>query len=76
MKNLEKDNNLSALEVEVMEVKLDKKIQNNKNYLPFGVNYMEIPEPIISSKINKDFYNITSVTFCTFKKIPLVDDAD
>ena len=45
------------------------------DYLPFGINYMEIPEPI-GREPNANVYDVTSVTFCTFRGIPLVDDPD
>ena len=45
-----------------------------RDYLPFGVQYLESPEPI--GYTNKDTLGYTSVTFSTFMKIPLIDDGD
>ena len=45
-----------------------------KDYLPFGMNYAEVPET--RGYQDNGIYAYTSVTFCTFKWIPLVDDGD
>ncbi|GEM_PF-2955489 len=57
------------------EVKISnpKKIET-RDYLPFGVNFLETPRPI--GYTERDMLNYTSVTFCTFKCIPLIDDGD
>ena len=44
------------------------------NYLPFAVAYLETPNP--QTYNSADVLAITSVTFCTFKFIPLIDDED
>ena len=49
-------------------------ISEKKDYLPFGVNYLESPEPI--GYKSSDLLGYTSVTFCTWKLIPVIDDAD
>ncbi|HLD10929.1 hypothetical protein J4471_04950 [Candidatus Woesearchaeota archaeon] len=51
-----------------------RKIQRERDYLPFGVRYLEAPEPIGYKTDN--ILSYTSVTFCTWKFIPLVDDGD
>ncbi len=54
--------------------KEEEKIGENSNYLPFGIQYLETPK-LIGYK-NENIYGYTSVTFCTFKFIPLIDDSD
>ena len=44
-----------------------------EQHLPFAAKYLENPEPIGASS---NVYDWTSVTFCTWKWIPTVDDGD
>ena len=46
----------------------------NRDYLPFGVKYLEDPKPI--GQTSDDIFAYTSATFCTFRMIPLLDDGD
>lgn len=58
-----------------IETGLEKKVESEKfDYLPFGIQYLEVPEPIGYKSNN--FLGYTSITFCTFKLIPLIDDSD
>ena len=51
-----------------------EKVSKKSDYLPFGIQYLEAPEP--RGYKNNNFLGYTSVTFCTWKLIPLIDDSD
>lgn len=62
-----------------IEMGLEQKVESGKvskksDYLPFGIQYLEAPKPIGYKSTN--FLGYTSVTFSTWKLIPLIDDAD
>ncbi len=46
---------------------------SKERYLPFAAHYLENPEPIGQKY---EISTFTSVTFCTWKCIPTVDDGD
>ena len=56
------------------EAKGMREVKGKRDYLPFGRDYLEAPAP--RGDEGKKFYAWTSVTFCTFKWVPLVDDGD
>ena len=45
-----------------------------RDYLPFGMQYRETPKP--ARYKHEKMYAFTSVTFSTFKGIPLIDESD
>ncbi len=62
-----------ALENEVNKPDVLKR--EARDYAPFGVSFLEAPKPVGYAN-EREILNYTSVTFCTWKFIPLVDDGD
>ncbi len=63
---------------------LDLSLENRRNiesnegeqdFLPFASTYLEEPK-VIGAYDRKGIGSYTSVTVCTFKLIPLIDDGD
>ena len=56
-------------------LKMNKISSKDRDYLPFCMQYIEVPI-VVGYKNGLDLSQYTSVTFCTFKFVPLIDDGD
>lgn len=63
-----------SLETAIESMKTKGNPMPTRDYMPFGTRYKETPKP--AKYESGKMYAFTSVTFSTFKGIPLIDDSD
>ena len=56
------------------KVELGTTQRPQQDYIPFGMQYQETPKP--AGYNGEKICDLTSVTFSTFRGIPLIDDED